>query len=158
MIELKKIPANCAPMSLLLEADPSEACINRYLPNSACFAALDDNVIVGICVSKGHSDTMAEIYNIAIDPAYQQQGIGTLLLPFVLRNLVDMGFHRIELGTGSFGYQLTFYQRHGFRVDAVLKDFFLDNYAEAIYENGIQHKDMLRLVFQPEMKTFKPVM
>ncbi|CDI94197.1 IAA acetyltransferase [Pseudomonas aeruginosa PA38182] len=52
---------------------------------------------------------------------------------------------RIELGTGTFGYQLAFYQRVGFRVDKVVKNYFLDNYDQPIYEMGIQHKDMLRL-------------
>ncbi|WP_198422013.1 hypothetical protein [Stenotrophomonas acidaminiphila] len=38
-----------------------------------------------------------------------------------------------------------FYQRHGFRVFQVDRDFFLRNYDEAIVEDGIQHRDMLRL-------------
>ncbi|WP_331435775.1 hypothetical protein [Photobacterium gaetbulicola] len=49
------------------------------------------------------------------------------------------------MGTGTFGYQLAFYQREGFRVVGIDKDFFLDHYDEPVMENGIQHKDMLRL-------------
>ncbi len=30
----------------------------------------------------------------------------------------------------------------------VIKDHFLDNYPEPIFETGIQHKDMLRLYIQ----------
>jgi protein-L-isoaspartate O-methyltransferase len=56
-----------------------------------------------------------------------------------------MGARRLEVGTGSFGYQLAWYQRAGFRVFAVERDFFLDNYEEPIFEDGIQLKDMLRL-------------
>ena len=52
---------------------------------------------------------------------------------------------RLEVGTGTFGYQLAFYQREDFRADAIDKDFFLINYEEPIFENGIQLKDMLRL-------------
>ncbi|SKA64261.1 hypothetical protein SAMN02745132_03842 [Enterovibrio nigricans DSM 22720] len=62
--------------------------------------------------------------------------------------LRQKGIRRIELGTGSFGYQLTYYQRLGFRVDRIIKNHFLDNYAEPICENGIQHKDMLRLYLE----------
>ncbi|AWE68994.1 putative iAA acetyltransferase [Pseudomonas aeruginosa] len=40
---------------------------------------------------------------------------------------------------------MAFYQRVGFRVDKVVKNYFLDNYDQPIYEMGIQHKDMLRL-------------
>ncbi len=50
--------------------------------------------------------------------------------------------------TGTFGYQLTFYQREGFRVDSIDKDFFLVNYEKPIYEAGIQLQDMLRLVLE----------
>lgn len=58
------------------------------------------------------------------------------------------GVSRVELGTGSFGHQLTYYQRHGFRVDAVVKDHFLIHYPEPLMEYGIQHKDMLRLYLE----------
>lgn len=146
MIKFKQISSNLVPMTLLLEADPSEDCINKYLKDSICLGAFDNNELVGICVSKQLSDSIVEIYNITIEPQYQQQGIGSQLLQYVLNELVLMGYSQVELGTGTFGYQLSFYQRHGFRVDAILKDFFVDNYDEEIYENGIQHKDMLRLV------------
>lgn len=52
---------------------------------------------------------------------------------------------RLEVGTGTFGHQLAFYQRLGFRVTHVDRGFFLDNYDAPIFEDGIQHKDMLRL-------------
>nr|WP_273262506.1 hypothetical protein [Pseudomonas sp.] len=46
---------------------------------------------------------------------------------------------------GSFGHQLTFYQRAGFRVVAVEPDYFLTHYPEPLFENGLQHRDRLRL-------------
>ncbi len=87
----------------------------------------------------------AEIFNIAVAPARQQQGIGSGLLRFVLASLAEKGVRRVELGTGSFGHQLTYYQRHGFRVETVVKDHFLIHYPEPLMEHGIRHKDMLRL-------------
>ena len=78
-------------------------------------------------------------------PNQQAKGIGTQLLAFTLPQLKASGFHRVELGTGAFGYQLRYYQRLGFRVDSVVKNHFLEHYSEAIYEDGVQHKDMLRL-------------
>ncbi|MGF1761795.1 GNAT family N-acetyltransferase [Aliivibrio kagoshimensis] len=133
-------------MRLLLEADPSEDCIKGYLKGSECFGAFVDNELAGICVSKQQSASTAEIYNIAVYPSYQKKNIGSTLLQFAIKELATSGYNNVELGTGTFGYQLSFYQRHGFRVDSVKKDFFLDNYDEKIIENGIQHKDMLRLV------------
>jgi hypothetical protein len=52
------------------------------------------------------------------------------------------------VGTGTFGYQLAFYQRHGFRVTSIDRDFFIKNYSEPIFEDGIQLFDMLRFALK----------
>lgn len=142
---LKKIETNKIPLKLLLEADPSESNINSYLNNSLAFAAIIKGEIVGVCIVTSPLNNKVEILNIAVYSSYQQKRVGSKLLVFVLTELKKMGVNRAELGTGSFGYQLTFYQRLGFRVDSIVKNHFLDQYSEAIWENGIQHKDMLRL-------------
>ncbi|MFM5413794.1 GNAT family N-acetyltransferase [Aeromonas dhakensis] len=133
------------PLALLLEADPAEQRIATYLPGAWGFAALAGNEVVGACVAGLVGEKTAEIFNIAVAPNRQQQGIGSGLLRFVLTSLAGKGVCRVELGTGSFGHQLTYYQRHGFRVDTVVKDHFLIHYPEPLMEHGIQHKDMLRL-------------
>ena len=133
------------PLTLLLEADPSEQRIAAYLPGALGFAASEGDEIVGACVANLIGEQIVEIFNIAVAPGHQQRGIGSGLLRFVLENLAEKGVRRVELGTGSVGHQLTYYQRHGFRVDAVLKDHFLIHYPEPLIEHGIQHKDMLRL-------------
>ena len=133
------------PLDLLLEADPSEASISSYLSDSWCFTASENARILAACAVKPLNDGLAEIYNVSVYPEYQGQGIGTALLTFVLSQLPNKGVTRVELGTGTFGYQLTYYQRLGFRVDSVVKDHFPSNYSEPIFEHGIQHQDMLRL-------------
>lgn len=135
-------------MALLLEADPSEQSIATYLSDSWCFVALDNERIVAVCAVKPLNDTLAEVFNVSVLPVYQQKGIGSKLLRHALAELGSKGVKRVELGTGTFGYQLTYYQRLGFRVDSVVRNHFVDNYAEPIYESGIQHKDMLRLYIQ----------
>ncbi|MCV3274983.1 GNAT family N-acetyltransferase [Aeromonas hydrophila] len=136
------------PLALLLEADPAEQRIAAYLPGAWGFAALAGNEVVGACVAGLVGEQTAELFNIAVAPNRQQQGIGSGLLRFVLASLAGKGVCRVELGTGSFGHQLTYYQRHGFRVDAVIKDHFLTHYSEPLMEHGIQHKDMLRLYLE----------
>lgn len=140
-----EIQPDLVPMALLLEADPSEECIRSYLVGSLCFVAMDSDLIIAASIVKPITDKIVEIFNISVYPNFQNKGIGSDLLRFTLSQLSEKGVQRVELGTGSFGYQLTYYQRFGFRVDAVIKDYFLDNYPEPIYENGLQHKDMLRL-------------
>ena len=140
LVEAKQIP-----LALLLEADPSQERIRSYLEEALRFAALNNDTVIGACIAKPISDRVIELFNISVQPDQQAKGIGSRLLKFTLAQLSEQGFRRVELGTGAFGYQLAFYQRLRFRVDSVIKDYFLDNYTEEIYEEGIQHKDMLRL-------------
>lgn len=133
------------PLDLLLEADPSEANIASYLSDSWCFAALDNGRVLAACIVKPQTNNLAEIFNVSVSPELQGKGIGSELLKLVLSKLPSKGVNRVELGTGTFGHQLTYYQRLGFRVESIIKDHYLLNYSESIYENGIQHKDMLRL-------------
>jgi GNAT superfamily N-acetyltransferase len=86
--------------------------------------------------------------NIAIASHRQKEGLGAMLLEHAIATVQSKGANRLEVGTGCFGYQLIFYQRVGFRVMSVDKDFFTKNYPEPIYENGIQHQDMLRLAME----------
>lgn len=143
-----EVKSSQIPLALLLEADPSEVSIATYLADSWCFAALNNERIVAACIVKPHTSSLAEIFNVSVYPQLQGQGIGSELLRSVLSRLPSKGINRVELGTGTFGYQLTYYQRLGFRADSVIKDHFLLKYPEPICENGIQHKDMLRLYIQ----------
>ncbi|WP_240473367.1 GNAT family N-acetyltransferase [Ferrimonas senticii] len=139
------VAATELPLALLLEADPDVAHINSYLSRGQGYGVALNGETVAVAVSVPLTTTSAELINIAVSPSYQQQGIGAMLLRFVIASLRQQGCQRIELGTGTFGHQLTFYQRHGFRVDKVLKNHFIENYPEPIWESGIQHQDMLWL-------------
>lgn len=108
-VDLEWVPAQQVPMALLLEADPSTPSIEAYLDNAWCFAAKYKDEIVAVCVAKLIRDKVAEIFNMAVWPDYQRQGIGSVLLSFVLTELAKKSVVRVELGTGSFGYQLTYY-------------------------------------------------
>ena len=134
------------PMCLLLEADPSATSIKSYLPDSWCFVAKGEvGKIIGACILKETDKDVVELSNISVYPELQAKGIGSKLLQYVISKMKTTSTKRIELGTGSFGHQLTFYQRLGFRVCSVWKDYFIANYPEPLYENGMQHIDMLRL-------------
>ena len=148
MLNIISVPPDEMPIHLLLEADPSEKSIKDYLKNSLCYLAMKSNMAVGVCVLKQLDDDTLELYNIAVCPSIQRHGVGTRLLYHVIEEARNKGFGRIELGTGTFGYQLAFYQRAGFRVEGVIKNYFVDNYGEPIIELGIQLKDMLRLAVE----------
>lgn len=145
---IREIPSTDAPVALLLLADPSEDKVRSYLPGSRCFIASSGGDIVGACVVLPLGAGAYELMNIAVEPGQQRSGHGTALLKWVIGFFRRSGASRIEVGTGTFGYQLAFYQRLGFRVAGIDHGFFVNNYAEPVFEDGIQHFDMLRLVFR----------
>ncbi len=136
------------PWDLLLLADPDQAAINRYLGVSDCYIALEGEALLGVAVLREIESGAFELMNIAVYPQYQQQGYGSKILGALIQNLKDKKAKRLEVGTGTFGYPLKFYQKLGFRVTAIRKDFFLDHYPEPVMEEGLQHKDMLLLSLQ----------
>jgi len=135
-------------MELLLLADPSEDKIRTYLSESRCFVASSGAVVVGACVVQPRGTGNYEVMSIAVHPAYQKCGYGTALLKWVIDFFRISGARQLEVGTGTFGYQLAFYQRHGFRVTSIDPGFFVKNYPEPIFENGVQLFDMLRLTLR----------
>ena len=137
-----------APMELLLLADPSEDKIRSCLSGSKCFVASSGAVVVGACVVQSRGTDAYELMSIAVYPAHQKSGYGTALLKWVIDFFRNLGARQLEVGTGTFGYQLAFYQRHGFRVTSIDHDFFVNNYPEPIFEDRIQLFDMLRLTLR----------
>lgn len=135
-------------MDLLLLADPSEDKVRSYLSRSKCFVASNEGFVVGACVVQSLGKGRYELMNIAVQTSHQKSGYGTALLKWIIDFFRKSGACQLELGTGTFGYQLAFYQRHGFRVSSIDHDFFVKNYPEPIFEDGIQLFDMLRLTLR----------
>ncbi|USD61801.1 GNAT family N-acetyltransferase [Vibrio sp. SCSIO 43140] len=149
MFDVREVKQTELPLDILLIADPEEAAINAYRERCIGFAVYMQGALVGaLLVEVDAKQRSAELFNIAIYDEFQGKGFGGVLLSETLALLSQKGIDSVELGTGTFGYQLSFYQKHGFRVDSVVKNFFLDNYDEPIFEHGIQHKDMLRLIWR----------
>jgi len=145
---IEEVPATDAPLELLLLADPSEEKIRSYLSGSKCFVASMGAELVGACVVQPLGNDTHELMSIAVHPDNQQRGYGTALLKWVIEFYRNAGARQLEVGTGTFGYQLAFYQRQGFRVTSIDHDFFIKNYPEPIFEDGIQLFDMLRLMLR----------
>ncbi len=134
-----------APLDLLMEADPSEERIRSNLKDARCYAVRIADSIAAICVVVDLSGDRAELVNIAVRPTLRGRGLGSRLLDAAIDRTRERGMAHMEVGTGTFGYQLAFYQRRGFRVASIVHDFFLDNYHEPVFEAGLRHVDMIRL-------------
>ncbi|MCZ4320629.1 GNAT family N-acetyltransferase [Pseudomonas anguilliseptica] len=144
-LDIRACDAAQLPMDLLLEADPHLPHVQAYLATGHCYHAQQNGVTVGAYVLQARSLGTLELMNIAVAPNCQAQGIGTQLLQHALHSARQLGATRLEVATGSFGHQLTFYQRAGLRVYAVEPDYFLQHYPEPLFEQGLQHRDRLRL-------------
>lgn len=91
-------------------------------------------------------NTRVEIKNIAVQLAEQGKGVGRLLLDDAERVASLHGFRQLLIGTGNTSIaQQALYQRCGFRIVEVRENFFVDNYPEPIWENGMQCRDMVVL-------------
>lgn len=137
---------NDIPFDLLELADPSRIKINEYLKTGTCYVAKIDSKIVGVLVLNQIDATSIEVKNIAVDESEQGKGFGKALLRYSELVSRELGFNKLVIGTGNSSFdQLAFYQKEGFEMCKIKKDFFLTNYTEPIFENGIQCKHMVIL-------------
>lgn len=130
-------------IELLLLADEEERMIDKYLERGQMFV-LDDGGIKAECVVTQEGDNVIEIKNIAVYPKYQKKGYGKKLIEFV-ENKYKNDFDIIRVGTGDSKLTVPFYENCGFRRSYCIKDFFVNNYENPIYEDGIRLKDMVYL-------------
>ncbi|WP_319021446.1 GNAT family N-acetyltransferase [Carnobacterium mobile] len=90
-----------------------------------------------------------EVKNIAILQKHQNNGFGKQVLAIATHRYAAKGFRFLVVGTANSSISnIAFYQKAGFRLDSIKKDFFL-HYPEVIIEDGIQAKDML--VFKKDL-------
>jgi len=134
------------PYDLLLLADPSMDIINDYVYRGDCYVAYINNAIVGVYVTIKTRPLTIELVNIAVNVAYQGKGIGKRLVFNAIDMAREQGAKVLEVGTGNSSiYPLMLYQKCGFRIVGIDKNFFKKHYKEIIIENGIECIDMIRL-------------
>ena len=139
------------PYELLLLADPSKELINNYVNMSEIFVARQKNETLGVVVLFPLTTETVEIKNIAVKPEFQGQGIGSFLIENVVKMAMLKKQKSIFIGTANSSVrQLYLYQKSGFEIVDIKKDFFIDHYDEPIYENGIQAKHLLVMIRELE--------
>lgn len=135
-----------APISLLLVADPSKKAVHDYINRGSCFVLEEEGEIRGVFVLLPTRPQIIELVNIAVEEKYQNKGLGKSMLKEAFNIARLNGYKTIEIGTGNSSIgQLALYQKSGFRITGIDRDFFIRHYDEEIYENGIQCCDMIRL-------------
>ena len=134
------------PMDLLLSADPSQAIVEDYLRRGECYVGEEVGQVIGVYVLVETKLDTIELINVAVAKDSSGKGFGKQLVMNAIEQARIKGYKVIEVGTGNSSIgQLALYQKCGFRIDGIDKDFFLQHYSEDIWENGIQCRDMIRL-------------
>lgn len=135
-----------APYDLLFLADPAEENVNEYLRRGQCYVAANELEAVGVFVLLRTRPGTMEIVNVAVREDYQGKGIGRKLVLSAIDKAKEQQAATVEIGTGNSSLtQLGLYQKCGFRITGVDRDYFPRHYEQAIFENGIQCRDMIRL-------------
>ena len=130
-------------IDLLLLGDEDEKTIDKYLERGEMYI-LDDNGIKAECVVTDEGSKILEIKNIAVSPKFQKQGYGKKLIEFITEKYSE-NFSVIQAGTGDSPLTIPFYEKCGFKKSHIVKNFFIDNYKNPIYEEGVQLIDMIYL-------------
>lgn len=105
-----------------------------------------NNKVVGAYVMIKTRPLTLELVNIAVSEEFQGRGIGKTLVLSAIEIAKQENAKVLEVGTGNSSIaQLALYQKCGFRIVSIDRDFFIKHYNHKIQENGIQCIDMIRL-------------
>ncbi len=150
-LAMREVPTAVLPWPWLLEADPSAAHVETYLHRSTWFGLFQQGTLLGVAALLRHDARTIELMNVAVSSAFRRQGIGTRFLRRLFDEARRRGASRLQVGTGNSSLaELAFYQRAGFRFDAIEHDHFVREYPHPIVENGIVCRDRVRLAIALE--------
>jgi ribosomal protein S18 acetylase RimI-like enzyme len=134
------------PWVELLELADEPVPLRAYLQEGTLYGVLDESgapraaaLVIDL------DDATAELRAVAVAEAEQGAGLGTELVEAVCARLRERGVRRVVVGTATSGVrQLAFYQRLGFRLTHVERDFFTRDkgYPNDLTENRIPTRDM----------------
>jgi GNAT superfamily N-acetyltransferase len=129
---------------LLLQAELSESALRWSLDNlSDTVYRLDEaDELAGAATVRWHKEPV-EILELAIDRQRHGQGLGRRLLEYLLTEARLRGKQALFVGTANSSIgNIVFYQKCGFRMDSVRKDYFW-YHQSPVYENGLRTRDLL---------------
>jgi ribosomal protein S18 acetylase RimI-like enzyme len=131
----------------LLELADEAAPLRGYLQQGTLFGIVDPEgepqaAILVVDLDGGRSELRA----VAVAESAQGRGLGSWIVAEVCGRLRADGVRTVVVGTASSGVrQLAFYQRLGFRLTSIERDYFTSEkgYPAELSENGIPTRDMV---------------
>lgn len=149
---LERVPAGDgrdAFLPLFRLADDSESALRSYYQQGELFALRDGHgALLAMALAIPETDGAVELKAVAVVPQLQGRGVGKRLLALVLDALRRSGARRVVVATGNSSIdELAFYQKAGFRLRRVERDFFNPErgYPPGLVENGIPLRDRVWL-------------
>jgi ribosomal protein S18 acetylase RimI-like enzyme len=135
-------------MPLLLLADESEQQVRSYMRSGELYAFHTSDApghAAGVVLVIDVQDAV-ELKAVAVRAESQGRGVGREMLRAVLDDLRARGVKRVIVGTANAGIgQLAYYQKAGFRLLRIERDFFSParGYPPHMEDSGIPLRDMV---------------
>lgn len=143
---IKEIFENKLDFALLLtESDPNIHLVEDYLNKGRLFVYLKNDEPVSFIVVQQISNDTVEIKNLLTLDNYRGYGYAKKLIQHI-EEIYQNNFTIIVGTANSSMSNITFYTKLGYRYSHRIENFFIDYYADEIYENGIQATDLLYFV------------
>ena len=144
-LEVRKISAGKkAYLPLLLEADPSEKMIDKYLEKGEMYVLMINGQAASVAVVGQVDEQVCELYNLATAPGMRNKGCASRLVKHLIR-LYQPRCKRMLVGTSK--PLMSFSERFGFKYSFTREGFFLDEgYAGVQFdEENLQDMQVLEL-------------
>ena len=136
-------PGENIPYSLLLLADETKEAIDKYIHQSVIYVLGYAQEIIAVCATAMISEGVMEIKNIAVREDWQNKGVGYRFLLDIIDKAREQECSELIICTPDCAKkQLYLYQKAGFRISDIVRDYYRNHYPEPIFENGIELKDM----------------
>jgi GNAT superfamily N-acetyltransferase len=129
---------------MLLQAESSESALRWSLDNlsDTVYRMDEDGELAGAATVRWNKDPV-EILELAVDKGRHGQGLGRRIIEYLLAEARRRGKQVLFVGTANSSIgNIVFYQKCGFRMDSVRKDYFW-YHRTPVYENGLRTRDLL---------------
>ena len=127
-------------MDLLLEADPQKDIIEKYLEDGDLFVLTNKGKTVCVAVVTTIDENIVELKNLATKEEYRGQGYAKKMIKYLF-DTYKSKYEKMIVGTSE--NNIPFYVKAGFdKYYKTIKNFFIDNYNEEIWDGDLQCIDM----------------
>ncbi len=131
-------------VSLLRDADEGEERIRATVSNEALttYVAREGESVIGAVTMRWNKDESEVIY-ITVVPERRGRGYGKAIMALLIAEARRQKVRSVLVGTANSSLEnIAFYQKCGFRLDHIRKDYF-GYIRPPIFENSILMRDML---------------